>query len=103
MGKGLFRIRRQLATDNLKRCPLCGAVNARQNAECFVCRWQGEFSHEPADIEDGLEDLVERCPELAELMVRSCAGRPSLSDRMARLLFRVMPRGRYPRSLDFWV
>ena len=62
--------RRKLASENLKRCPLCGAVNAKQSSECFVCCWQGEFETHPLAIEEGLELLIERCPELSELLTR---------------------------------
>lgn len=62
--------RRRLASENLKRCPLCGAVNAKQSAECFVCAWQGEFETHPLAIEEGLDLLIERCPELSELLTR---------------------------------
>ena len=70
--------RRRLASDNLKRCPLCGAVNAKQSAECFVCAWQGEFETHPQAIEEGLDLLIEQCPELSELLTR----RPTFWERM---------------------
>lgn len=59
---------KRLPIENLKRCPLCGVLNAIHNAECFVCRWHGEFDHDPERIGDCLLDLLERCPELADAM-----------------------------------
>lgn len=57
--------RRQFAIANLKRCPLCGAVNAHLNHECFACGWYGKFDHDPESVEEGLQILMDRCPELA--------------------------------------
>jgi hypothetical protein len=65
----LLSSRRRLAAESLKCCPLCGAVNARLNGECFVCRWSGAFDHDPARIEQGVSDLLIRCPELAEAIL----------------------------------
>lgn len=62
---------RKLATGNLKLCPLCSAVNSRQNGECFVCRWSGEFDHDPIHIEMGVHELIERCPELLDALYGS--------------------------------
>lgn len=59
---------RNVAVGHLKRCPLCGALNSKRNAECFVCRWHGGFDHDPDSIDEGLNDLLERCPELASAM-----------------------------------
>jgi hypothetical protein len=50
----------------LKVCPLCGAINARTNRECFVCRWAGQFVFNPKRVEEGLEALLKSCPELAD-------------------------------------
>lgn len=57
--------RKQFAAANLKRCPLCGAVNAHQNHECFACGWHGQFDRDPETVEEGLNLLIDRCPELA--------------------------------------
>ncbi len=57
--------RKSFAAANLKRCPLCGAVNAHLNEECFACSWHGEFDRDPATVEEGLSLLIDRCPELA--------------------------------------
>ena len=57
-----------VATGNLMRCPLCGAVNSNGNAECFVCSWAGAFEHETVAIEEGLADMMGQCPELLETL-----------------------------------
>lgn len=59
----------KIASENLKRCPLCGGVNALSNVECFVCTWSGTFDHDPASVQQGLAELMDRCPELADLMM----------------------------------
>lgn len=72
---------RRIAAETLKRCPLCGAVNALANAECFVCRWYGEFDHDPERVERGLGELLHRCPELAEAILEAPC-RPSVFARI---------------------
>jgi hypothetical protein len=57
--------------ENLKRCPLCGAVNAATNRECFVCTWHGEFEREPAIIEQGINELIAYSPELDKAIEES--------------------------------
>ncbi|MCA1946550.1 MAG: hypothetical protein LDL56_02865 [Armatimonadetes bacterium] len=79
---------RSLAAEHLKRCPLCGALNAVRNEECFVCRWHGAFDHDAERIEHSLSELVDRCPELASAMARprvsAKAAKPSLWSRLGR-------------------
>ncbi|MBI5705810.1 MAG: hypothetical protein HZC36_02350 [Armatimonadetes bacterium] len=66
--RGLRRaeMHRRHAAQSLKRCPLCNTLNARQNAECVTCRWYGEFESDPFLIEEGLDQMMRRCPEFAE-------------------------------------
>jgi hypothetical protein len=66
IGTGKQDLRKRLAAQNLKSCPLCGAINAAGNKECFVCRWAGEFDEDPEVVQIGLDTLIDRCPELAE-------------------------------------
>jgi|SRR5579862_1464552 len=70
---GKFEVRRRLAAQNLKSCPLCGAINATSNPECFVCRWSGRFEKDPEVVQIGLDDLIDRCPELAESFLLEAA------------------------------
>ena len=85
------RPNRQFTSANLKRCPLCGAVNANKNSECFACGWYGRFDCDAETVEEGLNLLIDRCPELAE-NVRPAA-RPTLWDRIVNLF-------RGPRSSE---
>lgn len=50
--------RRRIAQSNLKRCPLCNALNARVNRDCFVCGWHGAFDHDPFRIEESLIRMI---------------------------------------------
>lgn len=50
--------RRRIAQSNLKRCPLCNALNARVNRSCFVCDWHGAFDHDPFRIEESLIRMI---------------------------------------------
>jgi hypothetical protein len=59
---------RRLPLD-LKRCPLCGTINAASNSECVTCCWHGEFEKDPETIEEGLYEMMLRCPELAEALL----------------------------------
>jgi hypothetical protein len=54
----------KLAVHSLKSCPLCNAINALGNSECFSCAWAGNFEHDPEVLRWGVLDLIDRCPEL---------------------------------------
>lgn len=84
----------RLPVENLKRCPLCGVLNAAQNAECFVCRWHGLFDRDPSHIEACLFDLLERCPELADAMAEATIPppRPSLLGSLKAWFVRLVSR-----------
>jgi hypothetical protein len=49
---------------NLKRCPLCGAINAIRNDECFACSWHGLFLCDRQSVCEGVAAILARCPEL---------------------------------------
>jgi hypothetical protein len=66
---GLLETHRKLAVGNLKRCPVCGTVNAKLNGECFVCRWHGTFDHNSLSVEEGLIEVLEQCPELIDCIL----------------------------------
>ncbi|HRK20655.1 MAG TPA: hypothetical protein PLX06_02540 [Fimbriimonadaceae bacterium] len=61
---------RRLPLD-LKRCPLCGTINAADNGECVMCGWFGSFERDPESIEEGLYEMMVRCPDLAEALLES--------------------------------
>jgi len=50
-------LRRGHSVEAFKLCPLCTSLNVRENDECFVCRWSGEFDCNPAAIEMSLYEL----------------------------------------------
>lgn len=89
----------RFAAESLKRCPLCGAVNSRSNEDCFLCGWEGRFDYDPASIQDGLNELVERCPELAALMSAPEPPKPTWMGRLKAQINRRLFR----RKLDIWV
>src|SRR5438309_6986097 len=93
---GLLDTNGRLAVDNLKRCPVCGTVNAKLNPECFVCRWHGEFDCDPISVEDGLIEVLEQCPELIECMLYEPRRRESLFARTANWF-----RSKFRKPLDF--
>jgi hypothetical protein len=85
--------RRRLAVESLKCCPVCGAVNARLNGECFVCRWHGKFDNDPVRIAQGVQDLIVRCPDLAEAILAPVAVAPQpLLRRLGYALARLLRR-----------
>jgi hypothetical protein len=55
---------RRVTLGCLKACPLCHAINAAVNKQCFSCSWGGDFDHDLETIQSGLDDLMNRCPEL---------------------------------------
>ncbi len=87
---------RRLAVGNLKRCPLCGTVNARLNGECFVCRWHGGFDHDPQSVEDGLIEVLEQCPELIDCILYIPRRRDTLFEKASEWF-----RSRVRKRLDF--
>ncbi len=91
---------RKLAALSLKRCPLCGAVNAVANDECFVCRWHGEFQSDPVSVDEGLGLLLENCPELVDAMTQQPLQPPTLWQRLRTFFNRRSSSSRDP-LLDF--
>ncbi len=94
---GKYEVRRRLAVQNLKSCPLCGAINAADNKECFVCRWSGKFDQDPEVVQIGLDTLIDRCPELAQaFLLEQRRGWLFSLKAMFRRIFRI-------RSIDLRV
>ncbi len=91
-------VQRRQATENLKVCPLCGAVNARLNGECFVCRWHGGFSEDPNEIEEGVIEILSRCPELVDSFIELPEPKRSWFERVKTF----MTGRRVERHLDMW-
>ncbi|MBN9504291.1 MAG: hypothetical protein BGO01_03900 [Armatimonadetes bacterium 55-13] len=85
--------RRRFAAANLKRCPLCGAVNTQQNHQCFACGWHGKFDQDPAIVQEGLNQLMDRCPELTNGASLEEPKKPSLWRRILN---------KFRRKVDIW-
>jgi len=88
----LLDIRRKLVVGNLMRCPLCRTVNTKLNVECFVCRWHGDFDHNPVSVEQGLIEVLEQCPELIDCILCIPRRRESIWERAREWLCRRMRR-----------
>lgn len=74
---------RRVLVDHLKRCPVCGALNTYECAECFVCTWYGTFDHDPDSVEASLDELILRCPELVDAMMIEAAVAPTFKEKVA--------------------
>ncbi|HSI73816.1 MAG TPA: hypothetical protein VK934_11635 [Fimbriimonas sp.] len=77
---------KKLAALSLMRCPLCGAINAVSNDECFVCRWGGVFDHDPNAVDEGLGLLLNNCPELVDAMLCEPASPQTFWQRGLRVI-----------------
>lgn len=93
MGDTRYLAKRRLAVESLKRCPLCGAINAASNEECFVCTWSGSFEHEAEDIHEGLSQLLDACPELEEVILEHEGTNQSRAARLKTFLRRLFWSG----------
>ena len=80
---------RRLAVESLKCCPVCGAINAFDKVQCFVCSWHGAFDHEPQRIEDALANLLGHCPDLEDVVLDEPASRPHRKERVRAFLKRL--------------
>ncbi|HWD41165.1 MAG TPA: hypothetical protein VG944_20115 [Fimbriimonas sp.] len=84
--------RARVAAQNLKCCPLCGAINASRNRECFSCRWSGQFDQSPNSVQLGLDSLIQSCPELAEALLTQPCRKMRWFDRALGLWRRMLRR-----------
>lgn|GEM_PF-1445237 len=80
---------RRLALKTLKSCPLCDAINAIHNDECFMCGWHGTFDHDPATVEAGLNELLRLCPELEDAFIEGLPAENPLKSKIRMLWARV--------------
>lgn len=83
---------------DLKKCPLCEAINAVGNAECFVCSWHGEFVLDEQEISKGLDELMGRYPELLESACEDTSRRFSMRGLVSRIWQRVKADWRKTRE-----
>jgi hypothetical protein len=70
-------LRQRHASSAFKVCPLCDALNLKENDECYVCRWWGDFDHGPALVASRLQDVINRCPDLIKVIEVEKTVRPS--------------------------
>lgn len=84
----------RLPLRKLKVCPLCGAVNSRQNRSCFVCDWHGDFVSDRDHVERSLARLLDECPELLDILRQTYAPPSFLKLAAIRVL------GRFKKRLD---
>lgn len=78
-----YIVRRRLAVEQFKLCPLCRAVNLVENGTCFCCEWEGRFDHDLDHIESALYEMVYRCPELLAILVEEePTTRPGIFERI---------------------
>ena len=54
----------QVSKETVKLCALCGTLNHRDNAECWTCRWGGEFSRDARTVALAWERLETRYEEV---------------------------------------
>lgn len=95
-------LRQRHAASAFKVCPLCDALNLRENDECYVCRWGGEFDQGPALVSSRLQAVIDRCPDLGRIVAVEAAGprgRFAWVWTLGRLWGRV--RRMFRRRLDF--
>ena len=52
-------LRSRRSVEQFKVCTLCGALNVKENDECFVCRWSGEF-----DLDGPLPPMITRSEDV---------------------------------------
>jgi len=86
---------RLVASGTLKTCTCCGALNIVDNRECFVCRWHGRFDEDPIQIEQGVAQLLERCPDLATAMMENAAELNRRRSPMRRWIAAITTSFRY--------
>ena len=59
-------LRENMAAEHFMVCPLCNGLNLKENEECFVCGWHGDFDFNSALVEMRLFEMIRACPELLE-------------------------------------
>lgn len=88
-------LRRKHAVNAFKVCPLCDGLNLKENEECYVCRWSGEFDHGPILVSSRLQAILDRCPELSVVME---SRQPRLHQRIFKGIKQLFTRFR--RRID---
>ncbi|MCW5940990.1 MAG: hypothetical protein KIS66_02080 [Fimbriimonadaceae bacterium] len=58
----------RVLVENLRLCPVCGSLSTRHAAGCAMCGWHGAFDHTPCRVTAAFSGLLDRCPDLAEMI-----------------------------------
>lgn len=58
----------RVLVENLRLCPVCGSLSTRHVAVCAMCGWHGAFDHTPCRVTAAFSGLLDRCPDLAEMI-----------------------------------
>ncbi len=58
------RLQRTVTKAETKTCPLCAALNYKQNTQCRVCGWRGGFENDAAVTDYHWQRLTERYEEV---------------------------------------
>jgi hypothetical protein len=53
-----------------KVCPLCGALNVKENDSCCECSWQGKFETGAEAVQVRMWQMVDTSPELQLLLLK---------------------------------
>ena len=77
---------RRLPLEKLKVCPLCNSLNAKQNVECFVCCWSGDFCVDDERIANALYEVILDCPAIIDLITLDPPKRRTLAQRLLSAL-----------------
>ncbi|MES1227721.1 MAG: hypothetical protein ABUL72_03565 [Armatimonadota bacterium] len=95
-------LRSRRSVEHFKVCTLCGALNIKENDECFVCRWSGEFDMDGLTVRVKINEIVRECPELLEVVRRVNKPKPleRLSSWWGRVVYRIKYRGNRRPRLD---
>ncbi len=92
-------LRRRPISAAYKICPLCDALNLKQNCTCYVCSWSGEFDHGQAMVNLRLQAVLESFPELSPVIYKRKLFRFPMKIQSIRKLIRMLFR----KKLDFKV
>lgn len=55
---------------SFKVCPLCETLNVKENEECFVCAWHGQFDGQPERVHDAVMDILQHCPVILDCITK---------------------------------
>lgn len=93
-------LRNRRSVEQFKVCTLCGALNVRENDECFVCRWSGEFDRDGVAVRIKINEIVRECPELLDVVKQATRPSPWNRLRSAWTRLRSQVTGFFRRRLD---